>query len=136
MNKYWWSDDEEGSYHGPFNNKDEAINAAYIYRAKCFEDPSQSSGFYLTCGYAYPNPEFDHEHPHHDFNNPKMLISGNPTFFPAIEVTDYFYSVWDKLKEVTLHALEVRDGQIIGSFYLPEGMPNIVPQKFKISLQV
>ena len=75
--KYWWADDEEGQYQGPFDSRELAISDAYCYRAKCFDDPSQDDGFFML-------------------QSPGLLVDTEigPYRVLAIDVTDEFHDVW------------------------------------------
>lgn len=109
--KYWWADDEEGPYKGPFDSRDLAIDDAYCYRAECFDDPSQKDGLYLLHGKNYPNPEYSEDYPRDDFDNPPEHISGKPEYVTALNITDEFHKAWNtrapnKPAEVDLDAFE------------------------------
>lgn len=75
--KYFWADDEEGPYQGPFDSRDLAISDAYCYRAKCFDDPSQEDGFFMM-------------------QTNGLLIDAElaPWRVLAIDVTDEFHDAW------------------------------------------
>lgn len=76
--KYYWADDEEGPYQGPFDSRDLAISDAYCYRAKCFDDPSQTDGFFMI-------------------QTKGLLVDAeeSPAYVLSIDVTDEFHDAWN-----------------------------------------
>ena len=92
---FWWADNEEGNYHGPCETEDQAISEAYIYRAQCFDDPSQADGFWILQGEQYKNPEHSPDYPKDDFDNCPYHISGKPKYVLAMDITDKFYEAWN-----------------------------------------
>lgn len=92
---FWWADNEEGPYSGPFDSRDLAIDSAYCYRAECFDDPSQKDGFFLLNGEKYPNPEYSSDYPNDDFENSPHHITGKPEYILALDITDEFHKAWN-----------------------------------------
>jgi hypothetical protein len=76
--KYFWADDEEGPYQGPFSSRELATSDAYTYRAKCFDDPSQDDGFFMMATHG-------------------LLVDAEdgPWRVLAIDVTDQFHDAWN-----------------------------------------
>lgn len=108
--KFWWSDDEEGPYQGPFDTKEEAYDEAYCYPAACFDDPSQNDGLYILYGKTYENPEHEAEYGHDDVDNPKSLITGKPAFVTATEITDMFHKEWKTITRAPAAPLDAIEG--------------------------
>ena len=98
--KYWWSDDEEIIRSDAFETREQAYSDAYCSRAQCFDDPSQSDGFYLHHGQKVDNPDFDEEaYKHYGFDedNFQQLFKGKTERVDALTVTDLFHDQWVKL---------------------------------------
>ena len=93
---WWWADDEEGPYQGPFNSRDDAISEAFQARAQCFDDPASSAAFFLLNGKQYPNPDYDPSDCLYDCENQKFHIGGKPECVSADDIHDMFYDAWVK----------------------------------------
>lgn len=98
--KFWWSDDEEIIRSEAFETREQAYSDAYCSRAQCFDDTSQSDGFYLHHGKMVPNPDYDADYAKHyggfDEDNAPTLFEGKTERIEALKVTDMFHDQWVK----------------------------------------
>lgn len=93
-NKYWWANDEEGPYKGPFETEDDCHSDAYCDRADCFDDPSRHTGVWILNGKPYDNPDYDPEEPRDGYDNCPFNITGTPKYVESLDITDKFHDAW------------------------------------------
>lgn len=94
-NEWFWNEEEDGLFNGPFATKDLAIDAA-VHGHAVFED-EETDAISLLNGHAYPNPDYDAEYPQDDDNAPQR-ITGKPETLTKSQALEWCLKEIDDLR--------------------------------------